>query len=81
VVQRAWLPIYRARLADGTALKTQPADVELLGVEVPAGNQRVEIWISSAPEKIAGAIALVVTAALLAVIIRPRRPQPATADA
>jgi hypothetical protein len=81
VLQRAWLPLYRARLADGTALRTQPVEVALLGVEVPAGERRVEISISSAPEKIAAAIASIVVAALLFEIGRGKRRRAIGAEA
>jgi hypothetical protein len=67
VVTRAWQPILRARLGDGTALGTQPVDVTLLGVEVPAGEHRVTIDVSSWPETTAGIAAAVVALALLAV--------------
>jgi hypothetical protein len=72
VVARAWQPIYRARLADGTRLATQPVDVLLLGVEVPAGRQRVVIDVSSAPEAIAGIVAALVAIALAVVAWRTR---------
>ena len=66
VVRRVYWPLYRARLADGTALATQPVDVAWLGVEVPAGRHRVEVAISSAPEIAAGALALAVALAAAA---------------
>jgi hypothetical protein len=72
VVARAWQPIYRARLADGTPLATLPVDVVLLGVEVPAGRQRVVIDVSSVPETIAGIVAALIALALAVVAWRAR---------
>jgi hypothetical protein len=63
IVRRAYLPIYRARLADGTRLATQPVDVALLGIEVPPGRQRVIVDVTSWPETLAGVVALVTLAA------------------
>ena len=70
VLTRAWLPIYRARLADGAPLATQPVDVALLGVEVPPGKRRVKIDVSSSPEIVSGALAIVVAAGLATVVLR-----------
>jgi len=66
VVQTAWHPIWRARLEDGREAATQPVDVMLTGVEVPAGRHRVTLEVSSWPETAAGAVALLVAAALVA---------------
>ena len=60
VVQRAFFPILEARLEDGRRLATQPVDLVLLGVEVPAGRHEIRIATSSRPEKIAGGISLLV---------------------
>jgi hypothetical protein len=59
VVQTAWHPIWEARLEDGSALRTQAADVSLTGVELPAGRHRVTLEVSSLPESVAGGVAAV----------------------
>lgn len=71
VLDRAYQPLWRARLADGTPLRTQPVDVELLGVEVPAGEQRVVIDVDGRPETVAGGLSLLLAAALVAVSFLP----------
>jgi len=58
VVRRTWWPLFRARLDDGSTLATQPVDVAMLGVEVPAGHHTVTVAISAWPEEIAGGVAL-----------------------
>ena len=60
VVQRAYFPLLEARLADGRRLATQPVDLVLLGVEVPAGRHEIRIGTSSRPEGIAGVLSLLV---------------------
>ena len=60
VVQRSYFPLLEARLADGRRLATQPVDLVLLGVEVPAGRHEVRIGSSSRPEAIAGGLSLLV---------------------
>jgi hypothetical protein len=72
VVTRAYQPLYRARLEGGAELATQPVDIALLGVELPAGSGRVVIEIPSAPERFAGVVALVLALALVVVAIRSR---------
>jgi hypothetical protein len=82
VVRRAYHPLWRARVAE-RRLRIVPANVVLLGVEVPPGAHEVVLGISAWPEKAAGAVALA-TAAMLAVAAtrrengRARRPVPAT---
>ena len=65
VLQTAWHPIWKARLEDDRALPTRPVDIALTGIEVPAGRHRVTLAISSWPETIAGAVALVTAAVAL----------------
>ncbi len=62
VVQRNYFPIIEARLEDGRKLATQPVDLVLLGVEVPAGRHEIRIGASSRPEAIAGGVSLVLFA-------------------
>lgn len=58
VVRRCYFPLIEARLEDGRQLATQPVDLVLLGVEVPAGRHEVRIGSSSHPEAIAGGLSL-----------------------
>ncbi|MFN7942584.1 MAG: hypothetical protein U0X73_13400 [Thermoanaerobaculia bacterium] len=73
LVQRAYQPLYRARLAgSGARLATQPVDFALLGVEVPPGKHRVLIDVDRAPEFVAGALAVAALCIALAVVWRGR---------
>lgn len=72
VVQRAYFPIVEARLEDGRRLATQPVDLVLLGVEVPAGRHEIRIGTSSRPEAVAGGISVLVF--VLAAVVGWRRP-------
>ncbi len=57
VLRRAYQPFYRART--GTArLRTLPANLVLLGVEVPSGAHRVRIETIAWPEDLAAGLAL-----------------------
>lgn len=66
VLRRDYQPFLIARLDDGTALPTLPADLTLLGVVVPPGRHRVTVAVSSAPERAALLFALAAAAAALA---------------
>lgn len=72
VVQRAYFPLIEARLEDGSRLATQPVDLVLLGVEVPAGRHEVRIGSSQRPEALAGGLSLLVL--LLCGVVGWRRP-------
>ncbi len=48
VVQRAWLPIYRASV-DGAPARVVSANLARMAVEVPAGFHRVRIWVDRRP--------------------------------
>jgi hypothetical protein len=72
VVRRAFHPLWRARV-DGKVTGTQPADLVLLGVEVPAGEHRVVLDVDDRPEAAAGIVALLAVAGLLGLGIRPTR--------
>jgi hypothetical protein len=48
VVQRVYLPIYRATV-DGEPAPVTVANLHRLAVEVPAGEHRVEIWVDERP--------------------------------
>mgnify|MGYP001569598418 CR=1 FL=1 len=58
IVERAYFPIVEARLENGERLPTQPADLVLLGIEIPPGRHVVTVETSMRPEAIAAAIAL-----------------------
>jgi hypothetical protein len=79
VWQRAYLPLYRARV-DGRDAEPQVANLHLLGVEVPAGEHTVEIWADRRPlaRSAAGALAGVVVLVLMAVGLPWRRPSTET---
>lgn len=62
VVGRAYWSFYQARLEDGTLLATQPADLALLGVEVPPGRHRVLVEVSWRGERAGAALALLALA-------------------
>jgi hypothetical protein len=63
VVRRAFQPIWRARLGD-RPLPVYPVDLTFLGVQVPAGDHRVELTIDSRPE-LWGAVAALAASGLL----------------
>ncbi len=58
VIQRAFLPIYKAR-ANGTPAPIVAANMHRIGVELPAGSHRVEIWVDRRPFLISGLASLV----------------------
>jgi hypothetical protein len=64
VVRRAFHPLWRARTAQGE-LRTLAANLNLLAVDVPPGEVRVELYVSSRPEQVALALALLAFAAAL----------------
>jgi hypothetical protein len=73
VIRRAFLPLYRARLADGSELATGPVDLALLGVEVPAGRQQVLVEISGRPELAAAGVGLATLLVLACLALAPPR--------
>jgi hypothetical protein len=72
VVRRAYHPLWRARV-DGAPAPIQPADLVLLGVEVPPGEHRVELDVANWPEAAAGFAAIAAAALLLATGMRAPR--------
>ena len=58
VVQRAFLPLYRAR-ANGEVVPISVANMHRLGVELPPGSHVVEIWVDRRPLRIASVFSLV----------------------
>ncbi len=69
VVRRAFQPLLVAR-EGGRVLATRPVNLNLLGVEVPAGHHRIVLEVSSWPEIVAGGVAL---AALIAALLALRK--------
>jgi hypothetical protein len=67
VVRRAWQPLFVAREGD-RRLATLPVNLNLLGVQVPAGHHRVVLEVSAWPEITAGCLALAALATALAVL-------------
>jgi hypothetical protein len=65
VIRRAWQPLFVAREGE-RILKTVPANLNLLGVEVPAGRHRIVLEVSAWPEITAGWVALAAAVASLA---------------
>ena len=74
VVRRAYQPLWQA-LGDGKPLQVVPADVVLTGVLVPPGRRVITLAVSSTPECVAAAIAVVVVLGLLLGVAQ-RRPLP-----
>jgi hypothetical protein len=79
VVRRAFQPLWQAKAGDRT-LRVVPADLALLGVEVPAGVQRVSLAISDRPERVASAVGGGGLGLLLLVALVRRRRGPARAS-
>jgi len=72
VLQRAFLPIYRAR-ANGQRMSIVAANIHRLGIELPAGDHRVEIWIDRRPLWISTVVAVVALVVLITVALRRER--------
>lgn len=71
IVRRAWQPLFEAR-AEGRELRTILVDLNLMGIEVPAGRHRVVLEVPAWPEWVAGAVAvLAVVGALLTLTPNP----------
>jgi hypothetical protein len=68
VMRRAYQPLFVAR-ANGKKLRTVPVDLNLLGVEVPPGRHRVVLDVSSWPEGLAAAVALLTLAAAIRLLL------------
>jgi hypothetical protein len=71
VVRRAWQPLFTAR-TEGRRLSTLPVNLNLLGVQVPAGRQRVVLEVTAWPEILAGCLAFLALGLGVAVM----RPHP-----
>ena len=69
IVRRAWQPLFEAR-AGGRKLRTLLVDLNLMGIEVPAGKHRVVLEVSAWPEWVAGVVAGLVLAGALWMVSR-----------
>ncbi len=69
VVRRAWQPLFVAR-ENGRTIRTRPVNLNLLGVEAPAGKHRIVLEVSAWPEIAAGFLALGALAAALVALRR-----------
>ncbi len=85
VVQRAYLPLYRASL-DGSPASIQVANMHRMAVEVPAGEHEVRIWIDRRPLVFSATLSLLALGVLIWSWLRwkpapasqtPFRPEPA----
>lgn len=63
-LRRAYLDLYRASI-DGEPAPTIITNVHRLGVEVPPGEHRVEIWVDRRPTRLARVLALLGLAGLV----------------
>ena len=71
VVQRAFLPLYRATV-DGQEVPIVAANIHRLGIEVPAGSHRVRVWIDRRPLWVSSLVALIALVALIGLAWRLR---------
>ena len=72
VVQRAFLPLYRATI-DGQEASIVAANIHRLGIEVPAGSHRVRVWIDRRPLWVSSLVALAALFVLIGLAWRLRR--------
>jgi hypothetical protein len=72
VIRRAWQPLLVAR-EGRREIATRPVNLNLLGVEVPAGRHRVVLEVSAWPEILAGGVALLALIAGLISLLARRR--------
>ena len=71
VLRRAFQPLFVAH-AGAERLETLPVNLVLQGVIVPPGRQRVVLEVSSAPELLAGVVALLAAVLAVAAAVRER---------
>ncbi len=79
VVRRAFQPFWRAHLGD-QSLPVFPVDLTFLGVQVPAGDHRVELTIDARPERWSAVAALLVSVLLILLSVSDRKRPPARPD-
>jgi hypothetical protein len=71
IVRRAWQPLFEARAGGrtgGKKLRTVLVDLNLMGIEVPAGKHRVVLEVPAWPEIAAGGVAVMVMVGALWVL-------------
>lgn len=74
-LRRAYQQLYDARTESGKTVETMPVDLDLLGVVVPPGRHRVEVWVPEEPVIAAGVAALLGFLVLVGVALFPARPR------
>ena len=72
VVQRAFLPLYRATV-DGQEVPIVAANIHRLGIDVAAGSHRVRVWIDRRPLWVSSCVALGALVALIWLAWKLRR--------
>jgi hypothetical protein len=70
VIQRAWLPLYRASL-DGAEVAVRVANLHHIGVDVPAGRHRVDLWVDRRPLRVSLLVSLLGLCGLAVLARRP----------
>jgi len=78
VIQRALQPIDRASV-DGTRVAPRIANLHRIGIEVPAGRHRVELWVDRMPLRTSLLVSLAGILGLSVAALRARREAPVTA--
>ena len=71
VVQRAFQPLYRAAI-DGARVAPRIANLHRLGIDVPAGRHRVDLWVDRRPLRVSLLLSLAALGGLAALARRPR---------
>ncbi len=72
LIQRSYLELYRAQV-DGLPQPIEVANVQRIGVTVPPGAHRVELWVDRRPTRVAWVVAMVAALGLLQLACFPRR--------
>ena len=63
VIQRAYLPLYRATV-DGEETPIRVANMHRMGIELPAGEHAVRLWVDRRPLAAAGVLSLLAAVGL-----------------
>ena len=72
VVQRAFQPIYRATV-DGTRAAVRVANLHRIGIDVPAGRHRVDLWVDRRPLAVSFFLSVLGLSGLAWLARRPRQ--------
>ena len=72
VVQRAFLPLYRATV-DGQEVTIVAANIHRLGIDLAAGSHRVKVWIDRRPLWVSSFVAVAALVVLIGLAWRVRR--------